>query len=143
MSDLALWLGVGLLGGLGAVARFLVDRAVAARTPAWFPYGILAVNLSGSFVLGLVAGLALRGDALMLVGGGLLGAYTTFSTWMRDSHQLAVDGRDRGFAVNLLGSLALGLAGVALGRWLGGLPSRPVGRVRRRHLCAPLPTPRR
>jgi len=116
------WVGVALFGGLGALARFLLDAAVTARTADWFPYGILAVNLTGSLLLGLVTGLSLHGDALLLVGGGLLGSYTTFSTWMRDSHRLAVDGRGRALAANLLGSLALGLAAVALGRWLGGLP---------------------
>jgi CrcB protein len=121
MSGALTWIGVGLLGGAGALARFLLDGAVARRTPAWFPFGILAVNVSGSVLLGLLTGLALRGDALLLAGGALLGSYTTFSTWMRDSHGLAVDERRRALAVNLLGSLALGLAGVALGRWLGGL----------------------
>lgn len=121
MSGVALWAGVGLLGGAGALARFLLDGAVARRAAHWFPYGILVVNVSGSLLLGLLTGLALRGDALLLAGGALLGSYTTFSTWMRDSHRLAADGRGRAFAANLVISLALGLAAVALGRWLGGL----------------------
>lgn len=122
MSGAALWVGVALLGGAGAVARYLLDTAIARRTGDWLPYGILTVNLSGSFVLGLLAGLALRGDALLLIGGALLGAYTTFSTWMRDSHTLSGERRGAAVAANLLGSLLLGLAAVALGRWLGGLP---------------------
>lgn len=121
MSAVLLWAGVGALGGAGALARFLVDRAVARRGADWFPYGILTVNASGSLLLGLLSGLALHGDALLLAAGGLLGSYTTFSTWMHDSHRLAADGRRRALAANVLGSLALGLAGVALGRWLGGL----------------------
>lgn len=116
------WIGVALLGGVGAIARVAVDAAVAARRGRWFPYGILTVNVSGSLVLGLVSGVALHGDALVLAAGGLLGSYTTFSTWMRDSHRLAADGRRRAFAANVLVSLALGVAAVALGRWLGGLP---------------------
>ncbi len=119
MSAAALWIGVGLLGGLGAVARFAVAAAVARRTAHWFPYGTLAVNLSGSALLGLVTGLALHGDALTLVGGGLLGSYTTFSTWMLDGERLAESARGRALVMNLLGSLALGLAAVTLGRVLG------------------------
>lgn len=136
MSGVLLWAGVGLLGGVGAVARFVLSTAVARRGEGWFPYGTLVVNLSGSALLGLVAGLALHGDALTLVGGGLLGSYTTFSTWMLDSERLVARGvippsghrkrRPAGdvtgaLATNLVGSLLLGLAAVALGRALGGL----------------------
>lgn len=136
MSGVLLWAGVGLLGGVGAVARFVLSTAVARRSEGWFPYGTLAVNLSGSALLGLVAGLALHGDALTLVAGGLLGSYTTFSTWMLDSERLAErratspsgqrkwrptgDGTGA-LATNLVGSLLLGIAAVALGRALGGL----------------------
>ena len=135
MNALALWTAVGLLGGVGAVARFLVSTAVARRGAGWFPYGTLAVNLSGSALLGLVAGVALHGNTLTLVGGGLLGSYTTFSTWMLDSERLAdrvispAGHRKRrptgdvtvALVANLVGSLLLGLGAVALGRALGGL----------------------
>lgn len=121
MSALLLWAGVGVLGGVGAVARFVLSTAVARRSEGWFPYGTLAVNLSGSALLGFVAGLALHGDALTLVGGGLLGSYTTFSTWMLDSERLAEHHSDRALATNLVGSLLLGFAAVALGHALGGL----------------------
>jgi fluoride exporter len=119
VSAVALWVGVGLLGGVGAVGRFAVGTAVARRTAHWYPYGTLAVNLSGSALLGLVTGLALHGDALTLVGGGLLGSYTTFSTWMLDSQRLTEGERGRAVAANLLGSLMLGLVAVVLGRALG------------------------
>lgn len=120
MSGVLLWIGVGALGGVGALARFLLDTVVSERTAARFPYGTLAVNLSGSVLLGLLAGIALRGDALLLAGTALLGSYTTFSTWMYESHRLAEDGHGRALAANLFVSLALGLAGVALGRAIGG-----------------------
>jgi fluoride exporter len=121
VSAVSLWLGVGVLGGVGAVARFVVSTAIARRGAGWFPYGTLVVNLSGSALLGLVAGLALHGDPLTLVAGGLLGSYTTFSTWMLDSERLAEHHSTRALMSNLLGSLLLGLAAVALGRALGGL----------------------
>jgi CrcB protein len=122
MSALLLWAGVAALGGAGAVARFAVSSAVARRGAGWFPWGTLAVNLSGSALLGLVVGLALHGDALTLAGGGLLGSYTTFSTWMLDGDRLAEHHSARALAANLVGSLLLGLATVALGRALGGAP---------------------
>ena len=87
--------GVGLLGGVGAVARFLLDGAVASRAASAFPWGTLAVNLSGALALGILHGAGVSGDALRLFGTGLLGAYTTFSTWMLESHRLGEDGRLR------------------------------------------------
>jgi CrcB protein len=120
MSGLLTWVAVGLLGGCGALARFLLDGAVSERAGGRFPLGTLAVNLSGSLLLGLLAGLALHGDALLLAGTATLGSYTTFSTWMLESHRLAEDGQWPTVAANLAGSVALGLAGVALGRLIGG-----------------------
>lgn len=116
-----LLLAVGALGGLGALARFLLDGAVAERVPGGFPAGTFAVNVSGAFLLGLLVGIALRGDALVLAAAGLLGSYTTFSTWMLESHRLAEDGEGRAALANLALSLGLGLAAVAIGRELGGL----------------------
>jgi fluoride exporter len=113
------WVGVALLGGAGAVARFVVDGAVAGRVDRELPVGTMAVNVSGAFLLGLVAGLALKGDALLLVGTATLGAYTTFSTWMLETQRLVEDGEIGAAAVNIVLSLAAGLAAVALGRALG------------------------
>jgi fluoride exporter len=111
--------GVGLLGGAGAVARFLLDGTVASWLGRVFPYGTLAVNLSGALVLGVLHGAGTSGDALRLAGTGLIGAYTTFSTWALESHRLAEDGRTRLGAANLLFSLALGLACAWLGDRIG------------------------
>lgn len=120
MSALTL-LGVGLLGGAGAVARFLLDGAVAGRVGRGFPWGTLAVNLTGAFALGMLVGAAVGGDALRLAATGLLGAFTTFSTWALESHRLAEHSRLRLSAANLLVSLALGIAAAWLGRELGAL----------------------
>jgi CrcB protein len=114
------WLGVALLGGAGAVARFALDGAVSERHGDAFPWGTLVVNLSGAFLLGMLNGLDVAGDALLLAGTGLLGSYTTFSTWMLESHRLGEDGEPLRMWLNLGVSLATGLAAAALGRALGG-----------------------
>jgi fluoride exporter len=115
------WIAVGLLGGLAAAARFLVDAEIAARAKGEFPLGIFVVNASASLALGIVAGAGLQGVALVVVAGGVLGSYSTFSTWILDSHRLCVAGRVRLAGLNLGLSLAAGLAAVSLGHWLGGL----------------------
>jgi CrcB protein len=74
---------VALAGGAGATVRFLLDRAIRARTGAAFPLGTVLINCSGSLLLGVIAGLAARAvlpEAVHLVAGtGFLGGYTTFS----------------------------------------------------------------
>ncbi len=120
MNGVLLWTLVGALGGCGGIARFLLDGLVSERVAGRFPAGTLAVNLSGAALLGLLAGLALSGHALLLAGTALLGSYTTFSTWMLESHRLGEDGHWGSLAANVAGSVALGLAAVALGRALGG-----------------------
>ncbi|HTZ87415.1 MAG TPA: fluoride efflux transporter CrcB [Solirubrobacteraceae bacterium] len=112
------WLGVALLGGVGANARFLVHSVVAERAAGVFPLGTLVVNASGSLLLGLLAGLSLSGDALVLAGTATLGSYTTFSTWMIETWRLGEDGRRWLALLNVLVSLGLGVGAVALGRWI-------------------------
>jgi fluoride exporter len=114
------WIGVAALGGVGALARFVVDAAVSARLARDFPFGTLAVNLSGALALGLLTGAGVRGSAAVLEGGAVVGAYTTFSTWMLESHRLAEEGDLLGAFLNLSLSLTVGLAAAALGRHLGG-----------------------
>jgi fluoride exporter len=114
------WIAVGLLGGFAAAARFAIDAEVSARLAAPFPLGILAVNLSGALALGIVAGIALHGAALTIVAGGGIGSFTTFSTWILDSHRLDEAGLARIAWLNIGVSIVLGFAAVALGHWLGG-----------------------
>jgi fluoride exporter len=118
VSPLA-WVAVGALGGAAAVARFVIDATVTARSDHPFPLGILAVNLSGAFVLGIVAGAALEGEALAIVAGGGIGSFTTFSTWILDSHRLAEAGHARLVWLNLGLSTVVGFAAVVLGHWVG------------------------
>ena len=99
----------------------MLDGAVSGRVGRSFPWGTLAVNLSGAFALGVLAGATISEDAYRLAGTGLLGAYTTFSTWTLESHRLAEDGRGRLGVANLLASLLAGLAVAWLGQQIGEL----------------------
>lgn len=117
--SLPVLVAVGVLGGIGSIARFLLDGAVARRLGRDFPYGTLAVNVSGALALGVLVGVAVSGDGYRLIGTGVLGAYTTFSTWMLETHRLAEDGRLRLGALNIVVSLALGIGAAWLGRRIG------------------------
>ena len=108
-------LGLGLIGGVGAMARFLLDGAVSSRLARRFPFGTLAVNLSGSFAMGVLVGLALDDGAYDVLGTGLIGAFTTFSTWALESHRLAEDGQLRIGAPRARRAARLGRAGAGGG----------------------------
>jgi CrcB protein len=114
-----IWTGVTLFGGLGAVLRFLVDKAVSTRSRGAFPLGTLVVNLSGALVLGILSGLLLPPTAALLAGTAVIGSYTTFSTWMLESERLIEERRVGLAAMNLGLSLALGIAAAAVGLALG------------------------
>lgn len=116
MSPL-LFLGAALAGGLGAVLRYLADLGVARFAGRRFPWGILLVNISGSFALGVVT--TALPDAAFLLGAGLLGGYTTFSTAMLDTVALWRDGERRASVFNAIGMLLLGLVAAGLGLALG------------------------
>lgn len=113
------WVGVAFLGGCGALARFGLTLLVADRLHPHLPVGTLAVNVSGAFLLGVLAGASVEGDARLLFGAGLLGAYTTFSTWMIETQRIGEAGKRRLALANIVLSIALGLAAAALGRWIG------------------------
>jgi len=112
-------MGVAVFGGLGAVARFLVDGWVGTRFGRELPLGTFAINVSGAFALGLLDGLALSGNAMIVAGTAAIGAYTTFSTWMFETHRLAEDGEFAAAALNIGASILAGLAAVVLGHLLG------------------------
>ncbi len=117
--SLAVLIGIGLLGGAGATARHLLDEFVSEHVPAIFPLGILAVNVLGAFLIGVLTGAAVDGDAGRLLATGLLGGFTTFSTWMLDGRELLGHRHRPAFWLNLGASLVLGLLAVWLGRQIG------------------------
>ena len=117
----AIWAGVMVIGGLGSVARFMVDRAVARRAASSFPLGTLTVNVTGAVLLGFVTGLALSHHAALLAGTAFVGAYTTFSTWMFETQRLTEERQIRPALTNIVISVVLGIAAAAAGREIAGL----------------------
>jgi CrcB protein len=113
------WIGVAVLGGVGASARFVIDSRISDRLDGDFPFGTLAINLSGALLLGLLTGVALTGESLVLAGTATLGSYTTFSTWMLETQRLIEDGAVRAAIVNAVLSVLLGVAAAAVGRAIG------------------------
>jgi len=120
------WLLVVLGAMVGAPLRYLTDRAVQARHDSVFPWGTYVVNVVGSLVLGLVTGLAATGAAgphvQLLLGTGLCGALTTYSTFSYETLRLTEAGSGLYASVNVVASVAAGLvaafAGVFLARAL-------------------------
>jgi CrcB protein len=112
------WAGVMLIGGIGSVLRFLVDRTVARRVGRPFPFGTLTVNISGAALLGFLGGLALSKEVALLAGTAFVGAYTTFSTWMLETQRLGEERQTWAAAANIVVSVALGIAAAFLGQWV-------------------------
>lgn len=112
------WAGVVLIGGLGSVLRFVVDRTVTRRLARPFPFGTLAVNVSGAALLGLIGGLALNKNAALLAGTAFVGAYTTFSTWMLETQRLGEERQTWAALANIVVSVVLGMAAALLGQWV-------------------------
>jgi CrcB protein len=114
---------IALAGGLGALARFGVDGWVRPRVGSAFPTGTVVVNVTGSFVLGVVTGLTLAhavpDDLRLVLGAGFCGGYTTFSAASLETVRL-VEQRRVGLALlNGVGTLVVTVCLAALGVWLG------------------------
>lgn len=114
-----LWVGIG--GFAGANARYAVTRFAGWLLGVGFPYGTFVINVTGSFLLGVLLTLLAHRvvphsqEIRLAVAVGFLGAYTTFSTFEFDCHALLEDGEWVLATVNMLGSLALGLVAVRVG----------------------------
>ncbi|WP_055585431.1 fluoride efflux transporter CrcB [Peterkaempfera griseoplana] len=115
MAVLLVFLG----GAVGAPLRYLVDRAVQKRHDSVFPWGTMAVNLTGCLILGALTGAAavdgMPSDVLLLAGTGLCGGLTTFSTFGYETVRLLENGSFAEAGLNALGSLFAGLAAAAIG----------------------------
>jgi len=123
MSGPGTTLLVAAAGGLGAAARFAVDGATRSRWATAFPWSTVAINVTGSLLLGLLTGLLVSDGAAGLVqtvlGAGFCGGYTTFSTASVETVRLLQLRRYAAAAGNAVGSLVLSVAAGGLGLWLG------------------------
>ena len=117
---------IALAGGLGAVLRFVVDGLIARRRHRRVPLGTAVINVTGSFLLGLLTSLALDhvglSEVKSVVGTGLLGGYTTFSTASVEAVTLSMTDGPRAVtlaATHAGGMLVISMTAAALGLWLG------------------------
>jgi CrcB protein len=118
------WVALG--SAVGGASRYFVSGLVARRMGETFPWGTMAVNVSGAFVIGIVAAFAQRHvafelpDAWQFAVVGILGSYTTVSSFSLQTLALARDGEYLRAGGNVLLSLVLCLSAVALGHAGGG-----------------------
>jgi CrcB protein len=119
---IALW--VSLAGGVGAMTRYVVDSVVRTRWPIAFPVGTMAINVSGSLILGVLAGLVMAHgtstDLQTIAGTGFCGGYTTFSAASVETVRLGEQRRWLACLSYATGSLVLSVLAVALGLFLTG-----------------------
>jgi CrcB protein len=117
--------GLMVAGAAGAVLRYLVDRYVQGRVESDFPYGTVVINVTGSLVLGFLTGSALHHGLsatwVTVLGTGLCGAYTTFSTFSYDTFRLLGSDAPASALTNVLVSVVAGLGAAVAGLALGTL----------------------
>ncbi|MGW0911626.1 fluoride efflux transporter CrcB [Streptomyces sp. NPDC002784] len=113
------WLLVVAGAMVGAPLRYLTDRAVRSRHDSVFPWGTLAVNITGCLALGLLTG-ATSPHLQLLLGTGLCGALTTYSTFSYDTLRLTETGAGLYALGNIAGSVVVGLGAAFAGAWLAG-----------------------
>jgi CrcB protein len=120
---MALW--VALAGSAGALARFILDSVIRSLRPTTFPWATMLINVTGSLLLGFLAGSALAGTVPPAVhtvlGTGFCGGYTTFSTASFETVQLARSGRAWLSLANAAGTMAMTAGAAAVGFFAAGL----------------------
>lgn len=118
------WLLVIAGAVVGAPLRYLTDRAVQSRHDSLFPWGTFLVNVTGCLILGLLTGAAAAGVASshlqLLLGTGLCGALTTYSTLSYETLRLTETGAGLFAVANVVGSVTAGLGAAFLGVWIAG-----------------------
>jgi CrcB protein len=112
-----IFLLASVAGGIGACLRYAADLAIMSLSKNRFPWGIVIVNVTGSFALGLVT--AALPDAAFVVGAGLIGGYTTFSTAMLDTVALWKAGARRASVLQLVGTFAVSVIAALVGLAIG------------------------
>ncbi|HYN55753.1 MAG TPA: CrcB family protein [Motilibacterales bacterium] len=127
------YLAVFAGGMLGGATRYLIDLVIPAQ-PGQVPWGILGINLLGAFALALLlSGWVRRGHVTHpwrpFLATGLLGSFTTWSTFMADTYRLVVEGAEALAVSYVLGATALGVGAAALGWWTAQRVVPPVGEV--------------
>ncbi|MFE9581328.1 fluoride efflux transporter CrcB [Nocardia sp. NPDC006044] len=100
---------------LGAPLRYLLDRAVQSRHDSHFPWGTLAVNITGCLILGAITGAGLSAPWMLLAGTGFCGAFTTYSTFTYETVRLAQHRAYRQATLNATISITAGLTAAAIG----------------------------
>jgi CrcB protein len=105
---------------IGGVSRFLLQQYIQRRVESTFPYGTLCVNLIGCFVIGIVVGLADKGNILspqtrIFWATGICGGFTTFSSFINENHSMLRDGELLNTFVYIAVSVVVGLIATALG----------------------------
>lgn len=110
---------IAFAGGLGAATRLILDGLIRARSSGRYPLATNIINISGSFLLGVVVSLDIGSAWQAIAGAGFLGGYTTFSTASFATARLAHDGRYVAALANGLGVLAAAIAAASLGFWIG------------------------
>lgn len=119
-----LFIALAVAGGLGAALRLLVDGLIRNLFTVAYPVGTTVINISGALLLGIITGTTL-GHLLapewqLILGTGLMGGYTTFSTASFETVRLIQDRRYVPAFTNGLGMLVVSVAAAALGLWIGG-----------------------
>lgn len=120
---------VAIGGAIGAAGRYLIGGWVQTFAAASFPLGTFFVNVTGSLIIGVILGLAERGaisgQARLLLAVGMMGGYTTFSSFSYDNFGLLQSGETTRLLFNIFGQLAIGLfaayLGVVMARAIGGV----------------------
>lgn len=115
------YLLVGIGGVFGSITRFALGKYISEHSKTAFPRGTFIINITGAFLLGIVASFHNYSNTYLLLGDGFLGAYTTFSTFMYEGFNLFQEEEKLDAFKYIIGSLLIGIIGFVLGAKIGNL----------------------